>query len=107
MHLERHSSIDRLKLQVGLRPAGGEHRLGDHPSQAAYRSDNQGGFNAADVPLAQSGNARADQTAKDGHQAERIDNASRRSQRLSQARGEEERRSKLRLKREERERVSK
>ena len=77
MNLERHSLVDRLKLQVGLCPAGGEHRLGDYPSQAAYCGDNQGGFNASDVPLAQRRNACTDQAAEDCHQSERIDNPGR------------------------------
>ena len=47
MYLERHSLIHRLKLQVGLCPARDEHRMGNCPSRAAYRSDNQGGFDAS------------------------------------------------------------
>jgi hypothetical protein len=60
MYLERHSLFGLLKLQVGLCPGRDEHRFGNYPSRPTYRGDNQGGFNASYVPLAERRNACTD-----------------------------------------------
>ena len=53
MHMEGQELVDGLNLEVGLRPAGGEHGLRYHPSKAANGRDNQRGFNASHMPFAQ------------------------------------------------------